>query len=150
MKKLVKFFAAGLPSFLVAIPLNWLLVTRAGWPKPAAYAVVLVLQVTINYFACRFLVFETTREAGLWKSFAVFVNGILIFRLLDWGVYSLLTAKFALPFIGVQLSNVVLFGLLKFEFSRRVFERETKNLAPTNPPREPAQFDASDKSSLRR
>lgn len=124
MSKLLKFFAAGLPSFLIAIPLNWLLVTRAGWPKPAAYAVVLALQVTINYFACRFFVFDAERGGGLWKSFAVFVNGILLFRLLDWGVYSLLTTQFDLPFIGVQLFNVALFGLLKFEFSRRVFEHQ--------------------------
>jgi putative flippase GtrA len=123
VSKLLKFFAAGLPSFLIAIPLNWVLVTRAGWPKPAAYAVVLALQVTVNYFACRYFVFDSGQGGKLWKSFAVFVNGILLFRLLDWGLYSLLTTRFGLPFIGVQLFNVALFGLLKFEFSRRVFER---------------------------
>jgi putative flippase GtrA len=132
MKQLAKFFVAGVPSFLLALPLNWLLVARAGWPKPAAYALVLVLQVTINYFACRYFVFETGQRTSLWRSFAVFVNGILVFRLLDWGMYSLLTTQFNLPFIGVQLFNVAMFGLLKFEFSKRVFERRPHPLSKGN------------------
>ena len=133
MSKLVKFLLAGGPSFLIAIPLNWALVTQAAWPKPAAYAVVLVVQVTLNYFACRYFVFQTAPGVTLWKSFAVFVNGILIFRLLDWGVYSLLTTKLALPFVAVQLGNVLLFGLLKFQFSKRVFERTQSEANPPVP-----------------
>lgn len=122
MRKLIKFLVAGLPAFLLAIPLNWALVTHLAWPKPAAYAMVLALQVTLNYFACRLYVFEIDRGVSAWKSFAVFVNGILLFRVLDWGVYSLLTSKAGLPFLAVQLFNVLLFGLLKYQFSKGVFE----------------------------
>ncbi len=124
IQKIIKFGVAGLPSFLVAIPLNYLLVTRWHMAKPVAYALVLAIQVTINFFACYYFVFATDRRIGLWRSFVIFFNGILLFRLCDWAVYSLLTTHFALPFIGVQLFNVALFGLLKYEFSRRVFEAQ--------------------------
>ena len=136
MNKLVRFLIAGLPSFLIAIPLNYALVTWAGWPKPGAYAAVLLVQVTLNYFACRWFVFKPSNAVRFWSSFALFVNGILLFRLLDWGLYSLLTACTTLPFIGVQLFNVALFGLLKFEFSRRVFERKHAERPETQPPSE--------------
>lgn len=120
--KLFKFFAWGIPAFAIALPLNYALVKWAELTKPIAYALVLAVQISINFFACRFFVFETDRRKSLWKSFALFVHGIVFFRLADWGVYSLLTTQFGLPFIGVQLFNVALFGLVKFEFSKRVFE----------------------------
>lgn len=123
LRKFFKFGLAGLPSFLVAIPLNYALVKWAGLPKPAAYALVLAVQVTVNFFACRYFVFDADRRQSLWKSFVVFFNGIILFRLADWAVYSILTTRLGLPFIAVQLFNVLLFGFLKFEFSRRVFER---------------------------
>jgi putative flippase GtrA len=135
LQKLIKFGVAGLPSFLVAIPLNYLLVTRWQLAKPAAYALVLGIQVTINFFACYYFVFATDRRTGLWRSFGIFCNGILLFRLGDWAVYSVLTSRFALPFIGVQLFNVALFGLLKYEFSRRVFESRRPPEAPPHSPR---------------
>lgn len=124
LQKVIKFGVAGLPSFLVAVPLNYLLVTKGHFPKPAAYALVLAIQVTINFFACYYFVFATDRRIGLWRSFVIFSNGILLFRLGDWAVYSVLTTRFGMPFIGVQLFNVALFGLLKYEFSRRVFESQ--------------------------
>lgn len=122
-RKLLKFFLAGVPAFLIAVPLNYALVAWAGLTKPLAYALVLTVQVTLNFFACRLFVFDPHPEIGLGRSFAVFFNGIVLFRLADWALYTVLTARFGLPFVGVQLLNVGLFGLLKFLFSRRVFER---------------------------
>lgn len=131
LKKLFKFFVAGLPAFALAIPLNYGLVAWAALPKSAAYALVLAVQVTINFFACRYFVFDADRSTSLWKSFAVFLNGILLFRVLDWALYSVLTTKFGLPFIGVQLFNVGFFGLMKFEFFRRLFEPKKPAPEPT-------------------
>lgn len=115
---------AGGPAFAVAVPLNYLLVHWLGLGKSPAYALVLVLQMTVNFFICRAFVFDAAPVAGAGKSFLVFVNGNLLFRLADWLVYTFLTRHFALPYLGVQLFNVALFGLLKYEFARRVFERE--------------------------
>ncbi len=130
---MVLFFLWGVPAFLVAIPLNYALVIWAGMAKPSAYAIVLVMQVIINFFACRLFVFEVDPGLSWWKSFVIFFNGIILFRAADWVVYSVLTTPwFQLPFIGVQILNLALFGLLKFEFSRLVFEREqqTKAVVP--------------------
>jgi putative flippase GtrA len=145
MKKLIRFLVAGLPAFLLAIPLNWALVTHLAWPKPAAYAMVLAVQITLNYFACRLFVFEVVQGVSAWKSFAVFVNGILLFRVLDWGVYSLLTTKAGLPFLAVQLFNVLLFGLLKYQFSKRVFEAGSvdSNRPTSTPCNEPGGGDST-------
>lgn len=115
---------AGAPAFLVAVPLNYLLVHQLTMGKPAAYAIVLILQTTVNFFICRAFVFQSRGPESLLKSFLIFFNGIALFRLADWLVYTTLTNLIGLPFLAVQLFNVALFALLKFEFARRVFERE--------------------------
>lgn len=133
-RKLLRFFVAGGPTFAGAVLLNFALVHWLGSGKALAYAIVLIMQTTANFFVCRVFVFEAKPAASLWKNFALFFNGIVLFRLADWMVYVLLTKYFGLPFIGAQLCNVVLFGLLKFEFARRVFERELeKGAAPKTP-----------------
>jgi putative flippase GtrA len=134
-RKLLRFLLAGVPTFVGAVLLNYALVHWLGWGKALAYAAVLAVQTTANFFVCRIFVFDTKPVASLWKSFAVFFNGIILFRLFDWLVYVLLTQYFAVPFIGAQLFNVVLFGLLKFEFARRVFERgsEAKDSSESRP-----------------
>jgi putative flippase GtrA len=123
MKKLLRFLLAGLPAFGVALFLNYILVQWCELAKPVAYVVVLMVQIIINYFACRYLVFSVDPALSRRKSFLIFFNGIVLFRLADWGVYVLLTSEFSLPFLAVQLFNVALFSVLKFEFSRGVFER---------------------------
>jgi hypothetical protein len=73
---------------------------------------------------CRHFVFNVHPAFNARKSFMVFFNGVVFFRLLDWGLYVLLTSHFGLPFLAVQLFNIALFSLLRFEFSRGIFERE--------------------------
>lgn len=118
--KLVKFLVAGLPSFLMAVPLNWLLVTQWEVPKGPAYALVLLFQVTINFFLCRWFVFEKSNDKSLMAEFGAFVAGIAFFRLADWGVYYLLVNRAGFHYLAVQLMNVVLFSVLKFLYSERV------------------------------
>jgi putative flippase GtrA len=126
LPRVLQFALAGLPAFALAVPFNYALVKWAGVPIAAAYACVLLMQVPINFFMCRRFVFASDAARGLWRSLFLFTNGILAFRVLDWALYWLLADRFGLPFIGVQLFNVGLFSLLKFEFSRRVFEREKR------------------------
>lgn len=120
--QLVKFLLAGLPAFLLAVPFNWLLVTQWQWPKGPAYAVVLLVQVTINFFLCRWFVFEKTGDRPLLAEFGAFVAGIAFFRLADWGVYYMLVNGLGLHYLAVQLMNVVLFSVLKFLYSERVMQ----------------------------
>lgn len=131
-KKLLRFMLAGGPAFVVAVPLNYLLVHWVGLSKAPAYAIVLAMQMTVNFFICRAFVFESNRTGKTGKSFLIFANGNILFRLADWLVYSFLTKYFGLPYLGVQLFNVVLFALLKYEFARRVFEHGKSDLPPAH------------------
>lgn len=120
--KLFRFILFGIPAFFVAIPINLLLVEKLLWPKPAAYAFVLVVQVVINFFVCIFLVFERDTSRGLGAQFVVFMTGILAARILDWGLYSLLVRTTPIHYIAIQFFNVIVFSLAKFAFARRAIE----------------------------
>lgn len=117
--KLVKFLAAGLPAFALAVPLNYLLVGRLGFPVGPVYAFVLLFQVTVNFFMCRWFVFERRSADSLIRQFATFTAGILLFRLADWAVYYLLVNVFGFYYLAVQLANVVVFSVAKFLFSEK-------------------------------
>ncbi len=123
--RLLRFALAGLPAFVVAVPLNWALVTMAGLAKPGAYAIVLACQVLVNFFICYYLVFDRGDEPllrQLWK----FSAGILVFRLLDWLVYSAGTRFLGVPFLLMQIVNVVVFVVAKYLFARRVMARQSE------------------------
>lgn len=121
--KLGSFLAAGLPSFALALPLNWLLVARLHWNKAAAYALVLIMQVTLNFFMCRWFVFRERKQTPVWTQLVQFLSGILLFRAADWALYTLLVSLFGFYFLAVQVANIVIFSVLKFKFARKVMER---------------------------
>jgi putative flippase GtrA len=122
MSKILKFLAAGLPAFLVALPLNWLLVSRLGWPKPAAYALVLWVQVSLNFFACFYLVFDRRGGRPTLAQYWLFLSGIAAFRAADWVAYTAMVEWAGVPYLAAQLVNVTLFAVLKYRFSSSVFE----------------------------
>lgn len=117
------FLVAGLPAFILAIPLNWVMVDVLNWYEPVAYALVLVVQVVINFFMCRWFVFKNKKEMSVVVQFVQFFGGIVFFRALDWGVYTVLVTQFGFYYLAVQLANVFIFSLLKFSFSKRIMER---------------------------
>lgn len=117
------FLAAGLPSFALAVPINWFLVDKLLWNTSVAYAVVLLFQVTMNFFMCRWFVFKDRKETGLLIQFSQFVAGILFFRLADWGLYTVLVKYAGLYYLAVQVANVFIFAMLKYKFSKKVMER---------------------------
>lgn len=121
--KLIKFLLAGLPSFLVALPVNWILVEQLNLDKALSYACVLFMQVTVNFFVCRFWVFEAASEKSLGVQYLQFLGGIFFFRLADWGVYYVLVSVCGLFYLAVQVGNIIVFAFLKFHFSKRVIER---------------------------
>lgn len=114
------FLAAGLPAFVLAVPLNYVLVEYAALGKGIAYALVLAFQISINFFMCRWLVFEKTSLSKWYHDFALFFFGALFFRFLDWAVYLLLVNRFGVHYLVAQLGNVFVFSILKFLFSRKV------------------------------
>lgn len=120
--KLGGFLVAGLPAFALAIPLNWFLVSRLMWGKSSAYALVLLMQVVVNFFMCRWFVFTSRKSTPLWAQFGQFLSGILLFRLADWALYTFLVTFFDFCFLAVQVVNIIIFSVLKFKFSQKVME----------------------------
>ncbi len=120
---LVKFMAAGLPSFGLAVPANYLLVSHAHLDKPLAYAIVMVIQVTINFFMCRHFVFGGKSTGQFSRQFGAFFSGIMAFRVADWLLYVLLVNRAGIYYLAAQVLNVAVFGIAKFVFSEWVFAR---------------------------
>jgi len=120
--KLSKFLAAGLPAILLAIPLNYFLVTHFKWEEPVAYALVLIGQITLNFFMCRWFVFDQRNDRSIFTQFRYFFSGIILFRSADWGLYTFLVSFCGFNYLSIQLLNVVLFAYLKFKYSQRVIE----------------------------
>lgn len=129
--EIFKFLAVGLPAFAVAFPLNYLLVQHAGLPKWVAYAIVLLVQVHINFPLCRRYVFEPSQTKSIGQQYLEFMSAIVVFRGIDWLVYT--TCAEALSFqlivfgkdiyyLVYQLVNVILFSLAKFAFCKRAIE----------------------------
>ena len=122
--KLIKFLIAGLPAFIIAVPLNYLLVKKLNFYQPIAYAIVLIIQVTINFFMCRWIVFKERKKTSLWLQFIQFFSGIGLFRLLDWGIYVFAVEVLDIYFIAVQLFNICFFAIVKFKFSQIIMEHK--------------------------
>ena len=117
-----KFLLAGAPAFLIAIPLNVLFVDYVHLAVPLAYAIVLILQVSANFFMCRWFVFEKGKETSFWIQFGQFFSGILFFRFGDWALYFLLTSTLSIHYVIIQIFNTVVFFVFKYFFAKRVME----------------------------
>lgn len=128
-RKFLTFALAGVPAFLVAIPGNYLLVSRLGWSKPLAYMVVVFAQTIVNFFLCRWFVFEAANQGPIVRQFLHFISGLGAFRLLDWAAYSVMVTYFGVPYLLAQMINLTVLFALKFRFSLTVFERR-----PATPP----------------
>jgi len=125
--KLFKFLLVGLPAFILALPLNYYLVEKANIPIPVGYIIVLCMQVTINFFLCRRFVFDPHPDKTLFRQFWQFFSGIIVFRIADWALYTLLTGAFDLYYMGVQMANIFLFAIIKFQYSSMVMEQRKNN-----------------------
>lgn len=121
--QLIKFGIAGLPAFLVAIPLNWFLVEEIHLIKPLAYLFTLFFQVSVNFILLRLFVFKGDTEQNALKTYFRFLWGIAFFRLLDWGLYTILVQNTEIYYLIIQIGNVVIFSLAKFLYSKKIMEK---------------------------
>lgn len=119
-RKLLLFLAFGLPAFALAVPGNYLLVERIHLHKSLAYALMLLMQVSINYLMCRFLVFKRKDAKPWFREFIAFFAGIALIRLLDWAFYVFLVHTIGVYYLIAQLVNVALFAIVKFLFSEKI------------------------------
>ena len=118
----MKFIIAGLPTYTIALLFNYLLVNKLHWPITIAYALVLMVQVSINYFISKRFVFQYKEKTSWLVQYLQFMSGILVFRFFDWLLYSILTQLLPINFILIQLFNIAIFSLLKYRFAKRIIE----------------------------
>lgn len=121
--KFFKFLLSGLPAFIVAIPLNYLLVSVFDFYKPLAYVIVLILQVSINFFIVRRFVFHKKGYDNIFSEYYKFFIGIAFFRFLDWALYSIVVSLTPINYLIVQLGNVFIFSVAKFLYSKKILEK---------------------------
>lgn len=122
IQKYTAFLLAGLPSFIIAIFINWLLVDFFEFNKLFSYAFVQLFQVVLNFFMCKFFVFKNKSKLNVINQFFQFITGIVFFRFLDWIIYSLIISNFDIYFIFVQVSNTIIFSLFKFLYTKNILE----------------------------
>lgn len=116
----LRFMLSGLPSFLLAIPLNYFLVQGLGFHKLIAYPLVLLFQVSLNYVILKGYAFRG--RGGSAKKFGMFGGGIVLFRILDFGLYSLFVQVLGVYYLLAQIINVGVFSVAKFIYTKYVFE----------------------------
>ena len=117
VKNFIKFLLAGLPSALLAIPLNIVLVEIGEVNKTISYGLVIFLQILVNFIFINNYVFKYNNR---FTSFIKFFFGIVIFRAFDLIIYSQLINLFPKLYILIQLSNIAIFSMIKFKYSKLI------------------------------
>ena len=121
--KFTKFLFSGIPSFLLAIPLNYFLVEYVNLQKTIAYTIAIIMQVTVNYFVVKKYTFTDSLKTVETKfKFIKFFSGIILFRILDIWVYSIEVEYIGIYYLISQIINTGLFSVFKYLFSKKIFE----------------------------
>jgi putative flippase GtrA len=117
----LKFGLAGLPAFVVAVPLNIVLIEWAHWPKPVAYLLVVFIQMTAGFLMNHYLVFRTTEERPLLPAYGKYVLSLGAIRLLDWCSYTALVELIHIRYVIAQIGCSVFFLLVKYISAKAIF-----------------------------
>ncbi len=120
--KFMKFLSSGLPSFLLAVPLNILLVEIVKLDKTLSYSIVILIQITINFFILKKFAFDKNNSIPTLKQFLLFLGGIFFFRAIDVGVFTLMVKYFNIYYIIAQIINVLFFSIVKYLYSKKIIE----------------------------
>ncbi len=121
----LRFGLSGFPAFLLAVAANIFLVGKLHWPKPAAYALVIWMQMSSGFIMCRYLVFAEGREVPLLRAYAQFIASMAAIRFADWCVYTLLVELLTIPYVIAQIATMALFIGIKFLFAKHIFTKKS-------------------------
>ncbi len=122
LKKIILFFLVGIPSYVLAVVLNYYLVEFTNISILISYLLVLILQVIINFFLNLNYVFKSSSSENTLLKFKHFSFSIIAVRILDWSLFALIISLFDIWYIFVQTSNILVFGLMKYVLSKKIFE----------------------------
>ena len=122
LNKYFLFLSVGIPSYIIALLLNLILVEHLNISIVISYIPVLFLQVIINFVLNLKFVFKENRSKNFYIKMKNFMLLILLVRLLDWVFFVILTQYLIVWYIFAQLINVAIFSFIKFLVSIRIFE----------------------------
>lgn len=122
MRKYLEFLVAGVPGLILALLLNYALVSIVQMDKMLAYSIVLFVQVSTNFLFCYKYVFKEAKTVSLYKTYLYFMSGISLFRFVEWIFYSVLTTWTAIHFMIAQIGLALSFSFGKFFYSKVIFK----------------------------
>jgi putative flippase GtrA len=122
LSKFAAFLATGVPAFLLAVPLNYILVNYIGLSHELSYVIVLLISQIINFVLVKIFVFRGWKKNSPQKQVLYFVVTTSLIRLLDWLVYVVMVEYASVYFIVAQLTNVVAFSVLRFCVNRIILK----------------------------
>jgi putative flippase GtrA len=120
-KKFYFFTLIGLPTYIIALILNYSLVEILLLNYEISYAITLTLLIISNFLLNFFVVFKSNDKKNIYKKFFYFLILLIFFRFLDWFVYMYLVINFKIWYLFVQIFNTLVFLLIKYRISRSIF-----------------------------
>ena len=87
----LKFVGYGAVSYLLAVGTTTLLTKVLHLDRKLAYAIAQVTVLCVNFFVNKFFIFEASKKRNPFLQFLLFAAGNAGFRLVDWGIFSLLS-----------------------------------------------------------
>lgn len=120
VKSYFKYMLSGVPAFLIAVLLNWILVEHIKLPVLLAYLLVLAVQVNINYLICHYVVFNKKERPNL-RGIGQFSIFVLVFQGLTWLAYAVMVKWVGIYYLLAQLINIAFFSVFKFIWASKIF-----------------------------
>ena len=87
----LKFLGYGVVSYLLAAGSTTLLVKVLHLDRKLAYAIAQVVVLGVNFLVSKFLIFEPSKRRSPFYQFGLFTAVNAGFRLVDWGIFTLLS-----------------------------------------------------------
>ncbi len=114
----LKFLGYGVVSYLLAAGSTTLLVKVLHLDRKLAYAIAQVAVLCVNFFVSKYFIFQPSGKRNPLVQFLLFTAVNAGFRLVDWGIFSLLSLVIdSIPVaVFISASSVLPF---KFLFMRK-------------------------------
>jgi putative flippase GtrA len=87
----LKFVGYGPLSYLLAVGMTTLLTQVLHFDRKLAYGIAQIVVLCANFLVSKFLIFKQVRKTSPFLQFLLFAAVNAGFRLMDWGVFSLLS-----------------------------------------------------------
>ena len=114
----LKFVGYGAVSYLLAVGTTTLLTKVLHLDRRLAYAIAQVTVLCVNFFVNKFFIFQPSTKKNPILQFLLFAAGNAGFRLVDWGLFSLLSLGIKSIPVAAFISAASVLPL-KFLFMRK-------------------------------